>query len=61
MYLRGISFQIYVQSINEQTTDQKFTDRRQESKEMNTISQPVGVATSNLAYKILGQWDSIWA
>lgn len=61
MYLRGISFQRYVQSINEQTTDQKFTDRRQESKEINTISQPVGVATLNLAYKILGQWDFIWA
>lgn len=56
MCLKGILFQRYVQSINEQTTD-----RRQESKEINTIPQPVGVATSNLAYKILGQWDSIWA
>ena len=49
-------FQRYGQSINEENTDQQFTDRSQKSKEINITTQPVRVLLQflHLNYKRLG-------
>ena len=41
---------------NQQSTGQQFTDRPQESKEINVNVQSVVVTTLNLDYTVLGWW-----
>ena len=60
LYIKNVLFQSHSQSMNEQNPDQQFPNQPHILKEINITTQYFGVATPNLAYKILGQWVFIW-